>query len=141
VAEKVSIDNLPETELKAVLEEAVKYRGKGDQQTELFQALLRETQESGEESPPAFRPTQSSQTFLTSSQQRKRRQKKENSSFPGTPPSVQCSTVAGSNQKGGSLQNISSSHSQKYGSQFLILLFNSICHNNCSNNNNELNIY
>lgn len=73
----MSIDNLPETELKAVLEEAVKYRGKGDQQTELFQALLRETQESGEESPPAFRPTQSSQTFLTSSQQRKRRQKGE----------------------------------------------------------------
>lgn len=77
---------------------------------------MRETQESGEESPPAFRPTQNTlNPSATSAQQRRRRSRKE-SSGPfscGTPPSVQSNSVAGSNRKGGSLQNISSSHSQR----------------------------
>ena len=42
MAEKVRIDNLPEAELRALLDEAVKYRGKtrdGGQRTELFQVI------------------------------------------------------------------------------------------------------
>jgi len=104
--------------LQALLDEVVQYRGKrdGEKGTELFQALLRETQESGEESPPAFRPTQNTTSNASSAQYRRRRSRKESSgpfSHPttGTPPSVQSNTVAGNNRKGGSLQNISS-HSQ-----------------------------
>lgn len=84
--------------------------------SQLNKALLRETQESGEESPPAFRPTQNTSN-PSSAQHRRRRSRKESSgpfSHPttGTPPSVQSNTVAGNNRKGGSLQNISL-HSQR----------------------------
>ncbi|XP_057368091.1 mucin-17-like [Daphnia carinata] len=115
-AEKVRIDNLPEAELQALLDEVLQYSGKrdGEKGSELFQALLRETQESGEESPPAFRPTQNTSN-PSAAQQRRRRSRKE-SSVPFSHLnsgvlSVQSNTVAGSNRKGGSLQNISS-HSQ-----------------------------
>merc|ERR1712071_497421 len=115
---EVRLDNLQDAELQALLDEVVQYRGKrdGEKGTELFQALLRETQESGEESPPAFRPTQNTTSNASSAQYRRRRSRKESSgpfSHPttGTPPSVQSNTVAGNNRKGGSLQNISS-HSQ-----------------------------
>ncbi|KAI9563051.1 hypothetical protein GHT06_010508 [Daphnia sinensis] len=113
--EKVRIDNLPEAELQALLDEVLQYSGKrdGEKGSELFQALLRETQESGEESPPAFRPTQN--TSNPASQQRRRRSRKEGSvpfsHLNSGVSSVQSNTVAGSNRKGGSLQNISS-HSQ-----------------------------
>ena len=87
---------------------------------------MRETQESGEESPPAFRPTQSTlNPAAQSAQQRRRRSRKESSgpfSSASTPPSVQSNSVAGSNRKGGSLQNISSSHSHRF-----VLLNQQLC--------------
>lgn len=129
-ATEVSLDNLQDAELQALLDEVVQYRGPrdGEKGTELFQvthyynfmrsissqelfiqALLKETQESGEESPPAFRATSTNSSTV---QRRRRSRKESNRSFPHpsiTPP-THPTTIAGSNRKGGSLQNISSHH-------------------------------
>ena len=81
---------------------------------------MRETQESGEESPPAFRPTQN--TSNTSTHKRRKSRKEIGAA---SAPSGSASSVAGSNRKGGSLQNIST-HSQRSVTHFEKNKFGSI---------------